>query len=223
MNIVLKNEHLTLEADTIGAQLRRILTKKGRDILWRGDEAYWRDSAPILFPFIGRLYEERHEVKGTSHPMTIHGFASLSRMDVAEQTQEYVLFRMSENVETLRSYPFPFQLEIGYRLCANVIEITYRVHNTGSEPLSFGIGGHPGFNVPLEEGLSFEDYELAFMDACRPMRIGFDESILLSGRDIPYPLEEDRRLGLRHELFDEDAIILAHTAKGVVLQNCLIA
>ena len=26
----------------------------------------------------------------------------------------------------------------------------------------FGLGGHPGFNVPLEAGLSFEDYCLEF-------------------------------------------------------------
>ena len=46
----------------------------------------------------------------------------------------------------------------------------------------FGIGGHPEFNIPMEEGLSFEDYELEFSRACEPQRILFHRSVLWRGR-----------------------------------------
>ena len=38
----------------------------------------------------------------------------------------------------------------------------YQVKNTDSRTICYSIGAHPGFNIPLEEGESFEDYQLEF-------------------------------------------------------------
>ncbi len=51
---------------------------------------------------------------------------------------------------------------ISYELGGDGITVHYQVANTGEEEMFFSIGGHPAFNVPLEEGLSFEDFYLAF-------------------------------------------------------------
>ena len=48
----------------------------------------------------------------------------------------------------------------------------------------FGIGGHPGFNIPMEEGLSFEDYELEFSRACEPQRILFFTGVFCGGEGV---------------------------------------
>ena len=51
---------------------------------------------------------------------------------------------------------------ISYELGGDGITVHYQVANTGEEEMFFSIGGHPAFNVPLEEGLAFEDFYLAF-------------------------------------------------------------
>ena len=82
----------------------------------------------------------------------------------------------------------------------------------------FGIGGHPGFNIPMEEGLSFEDYELEFSRACEPQRILFSQECFVEGKES-YELLEGRRIPLRHNLFDEDAIVLEKTSGEVLLHS----
>ena len=81
------------------------------------------------------------------------------------------------------------------------------------------MGGHPGFRLPMEEGVKFEDYYLEFGEECYPDRIGHTEACFLSGENKRYPLEENRRLRLRHELFDEDAIVLQSMADRVTLKT----
>ena len=81
----------------------------------------------------------------------------------------------------------------------------------------FGIGGHPGFLVPLEEELSFEDYHLQFPGAEALCRIGFTEQCYRSGVETPFRLDGGR-LDLRHNLFDQDAIVLKNTGGEVILR-----
>ena len=83
----------------------------------------------------------------------------------------------------------------------------------------FGLGGHPGFALPFSEDTVFEDYYFEFSEACRPYRVGFTEDFFVNGRDELFPLENRRKLPLRHELFDHDAVILKHTAKAVTLKS----
>ena len=85
--------------------------------------------------------------------------------------------------------------------------------------MPFGIGGHPGFRVPLTHGESFEDYFLEFSQSCVPDRVGFTPQVYLSGQDMPYPLKEGRILPLAHDLFDQDAIILKNMAREVTLRS----
>ena len=104
-----------------------------------------------------------------------------------------------------------------YALHGRELEIGYTVRNPNAEELPFGIGGHPGFRVPLCAGTAFEDYYLRFSEPCEPDRVGFTPSVFLSGHDERYPLENAQLLRLRHELFDDDAIILKNMARSVTL------
>ncbi len=40
--------------------------------------------------------------------------------------------------------------------------MSYEVTNEGTEDMPFFMGGHPGFRCPLDEGESYDDYELRF-------------------------------------------------------------
>ena len=53
--LTLRNENLTLCVDPFGAQMMELCSRQGTQFLWNGDEKYWRDRAPVLFPYVARL------------------------------------------------------------------------------------------------------------------------------------------------------------------------
>ena len=215
--LTIQNEYLRLTVDPHGAQMMELATAKGTQLLWNGDEKYWTDRAPVLFPFVGRLTGGQYRLHGKVYPMSIHGFAAASEFSVLEQSADAVTLALRDNEETLRQYPLHFEFRVRYALHGRELEIGYTVRNPNAEELPFGIGGHPGFRVPLCAGTAFEDYYLRFSEPCEPDRVGFTPSVFLSGHDERYPLENAQLLRLRHELFDDDAIILKNMARSVTL------
>ena len=206
MLLSIRNAFLSLTVDTLGAQMMS-LRSGGTEYLWQGGREYWADRAPTLFPFIGRLTENRCMFHGKSYSMGIHGFAAQSEFLPLEQSPESLVLCLTASAATRAQYPFDFSLKISYCLKENVLEITYSVYNASDCVMPFAIGGHPGFRVPFSDSDCFEDYVLDFSQECRPDRVGFTPAVYLSGRDEPFPLEGGRRLHLRHDLFDDDAII----------------
>lgn len=217
--ITLENSRLRLTVDSLGAQMMSLRTPDGREYLWQGDPRYWCDRAPILFPFVGRLTGNSYRYGGRIYSMGIHGFAAHQDFSCLCPQSNRLILELTDNQKTWEQYPFPFSLTIIYELIDNRVQVTYQVENTGTGILPFGIGGHPGFRVPLEEGEQFNDYILEFTGGCQPDRVGFTPQVFLSGQDQPYPLEEGKYLPLRHDLFDEDAVILKNMAREVTLRS----
>ncbi len=217
MLVMIQNEHICVTVDTLGAQMLSIRSAEGIEYLWQGDRKYWSDRAPVLFPFIGRLTENSYLYRGRRYTMEIHGFASKMDFEPVEQGYDYLVLELKSTMVTIARYPFDFTLRVIYALNRNKIEVVYQVENRGDRYMPFGIGGHPGFRVPLLPDEKFEDYELEFTHACRPDRVGFTPEVYLSGQDEPYPFE--KRLDLRHDLFDEDAIILKNMDKEITLRS----
>ena len=218
MLYTLKNQHLSLTVDTLGAQMRSILGADGTEYLWQGDPVYWEDQAPNLFPFIGRLTDNSYTYLGQPYPMGIHGFAAGEEFSAAACSDTQLVLELRNTEKTEKSYPFRFLFRIVYQLQENKIAITFHVENLDEKCMPFGIGGHPGFNVPLEKEKSFDDYVLEFSTPCLPTRIGFTPTVYMSGHDTPMPLRNGRYLDLSHSLFDEDAIILKDMAREVTLR-----
>ena len=216
MLLSIKNKQLQLTVDTLGAQIMSIQSTDGCEYLWQGDKTYWSDRSPLLFPFIGRLYGEKYTCMGKEYPLPIHGFAA--HMEFTPQVNGNALTMvLNSSGETLKCYPFPFVLTVTFTLEDSKLLVHHRVSNTGSNTMYFGLGGHPGFRVPLAAGEAFESYSLEFSAPCFPDRVLFTEQVLLSGQTAPYKLENDKCIPLCHGLFDEDAIILQNTAPQVTL------
>lgn len=218
MKCSISNEYLTLTVDSLGAQMLSICSTDGCEYLWQGDSRYWKDRAPNLFPVIGRLTDNCCKINGKVYPMGIHGFAAASEFACTKKTNDKLVLSLTANEKTKTQYPFDFVFSIAYVLKEKTVAITYKVENRSDSTMPFGIGGHPGFQVPLIEGENFGDYYLEFDRECHPDRIGFTPKVYLSGVDESYPLE-DRRLSLQHSLFDEDAIILKNMARTVSLRS----
>lgn len=219
MEFTLKNEKLSLTVSSLGAEMQNLQTNDGTEYLWQGDPQYWSDRAINLFPFIGRLTNNTYKYLGKVYPMSIHGFAAAKEFAAAEKSQNRLTLELRSDEETKVSYPFDFVLRISYELKDAQVDITFQVENQGVETMPFGIGGHPGFNVPLVEGESFENYQIEFSVPCQPDRVGFSPAVYMNGHDEAYTLREDRFIDLRHDLFDEDAIILKNMAREVILRS----
>ena len=61
----MENAFAHVEVDELGAQLHSLRRRKdGYEYLWQGDPAIWPGQAPILFPIVGSLAEERYWLGG---------------------------------------------------------------------------------------------------------------------------------------------------------------
>lgn len=192
----------------MGAQLWSICSHDGTEYLWQGDPAYWGDRALTLFPYVARLWQGRYEMDGETHSLPIHGFAPTSEFALAEKTNTRMVLALASSEETYARYPRRFTFRVIYALEDDALKVTYEVENRDERTMHFGLGGHPGFNVPLETGLRFEDYRLRFGAACAPVSVGFSEDCFVNGEDALFPLEDGCVLPLAHSLFDNDAIVL---------------
>lgn len=219
MQYSIQNQFLRVEVAPQGAELRSILGADGTQYLWQGDSAYWSDRAPNLFPYVARLTDGSYYLDGRLYHMDIHGFALRSDFSLIKQTDTSLAMELTSTDETTLIYPRAFAFRVLYELRGGSLSVTYEVDNRDERIMYFGLGAHPGFNVPLRDGERFEDYRLRFDPPCLPRRIGFTADCFLDGTDQPFPLAEDRFLPLRHGLFDEDAIVLKNAGRHVVLET----
>lgn len=221
MLLRIQNDKLCLTVSTLGAQMMSLRSCEGIEYLWQGDPAYWPDRAPVLFPFIARLTNNRYRYRGKLYPMEIHGFANKMEFSPVEHGPEHLVLELKSTIVTVVRYPFDFTLRIRFSLERNRLCISFEVENQSDRYMPFGIGGHPGFRVPLLPDEQFTDYELEFTTPCQPDRVGFTEKLFLSGQDTPYPLLDGRRIDLHHGLFDEDAIVLKNMGREITLRSKL--
>lgn len=218
MLITVQNEKLQLTVDTLGAQMMSLIAD-GIEYLWQGDPKYWADRAPTLFPFIGRLTDNTCKVHGKVYPMGLHGFARNMEFSLVEQTENSVTLSLGSNAQTKAQFPFDFRFQVVYRLEGDRLDIRSIVENLSGETMPFALGGHPGFNVPLTKGEKFEDYVLEFTQECLPDKICFTPTVYLNGQEVVYPLEGGKRIPLRHDLFDDDAVVLKNADREVTLRS----
>ncbi len=217
MNLTIQNEFLTVTVSRKGAQLQSILGADGTEYLWQGDPAYWPDRALNIFPYVARLTDGCYFLDGQLHHMAIHGIAPYMIFTPVCQESNRLTLELVSSEETLQAYPRAFSFRIVYTLENSTLSVTYAVENRDEKTMYFGLGGHPGFSVPFCGG-DFTDYRLRFHEDCVPVRVGFTEKCFLNGQDTPYPLEKGC-LNLRHDLFDDDAIVLKNMAHAVTLER----
>ena len=219
MLYTIQNEYLTIQVNDKGAELWSVKDKEGTEYLWQGDEKYWRDKAPNLFPYIARLTEGKYQLQGKFYEMSAHGFAKKMTFQAEQISENHVVFTLKNNEETYASYPYKFTFSVIYKLEEKRLSITCYVKNEDEKEMYFGIGGHPGFNVPLEDGFTFEDYYLEFDESKQAKRVEFSPDCYVTGGLHEYQMEEGVRIPLEHNLFDDDAIVLAEVGKSVLLTS----
>lgn len=217
MIYTIKNNYLSVDVNSKGAELWSI-KKDGTEYLWQGNAEFWANRATTLFPYVARLNQEKCIVDGKEYSMQIHGFAKLYDFSVKTQKEDLIELEITSNEETLKAYPFEFAFRITFSLEKNSLVTKYEVENNGTKTMYFGVGGHTGFNVPLEDGLDFTDYELEFVKKHEPIIVGVsDDTKLITGKDTKANFGQV--LKLRHDLFDHDAILMKNMSDEVILKS----
>ena len=156
----ISNEQLTIQVSPHGAELCSIFAN-GKEYLWQADPAFWKRHSPVLFPIVGSIWENEYRNEGIPYTLTQHGFARDMEFTLVSEKENEVHYRLISNEETLQKYPFPFCLEIGYRIQGKQIEVIWKVKNTGDKEMYFQIGAHPAFYWPEVDENSLERGKMA--------------------------------------------------------------
>ena len=196
-----------------GAELCSLRNTAGQELLWQALPA-WPRHAPVLFPIVGRLTDDRLRHRERDYRMTQHGFARDHRFAWAETTGASCRLVLEDDEATRAIYPFAFRFAVEYVAAGDTVSVIFTVTNTGDEVLPASMGAHPAFNWPLSQGIAKEKHYLQF-DAEEPGPIRGVQGGLLLDKTRPTPIH-GRMLPLREDLFAADAIILDPVASRSV-------
>jgi galactose mutarotase-like enzyme len=200
--ISITNQQLSVQIKPRGAELCSLRNAEGTEYLWQADPSVWGRHAPVLFPIVGKLRNNRYALNEKQYMLSQHGFARDMDFELMEQTDSSAGFQLLPTADTRSVYPFEFDLKIIYRLNNSTLEIEYTVGNNGSCAMPFSIGAHPGFLLPGPIENCFLDFETTETLNARLLSPGG----LLSETTVPV-LNESNRLPLSGHLFDRDALI----------------
>ncbi len=179
------------------------------DLLWPGDRTIWPDSSPILFPVVGWT-REGARVNGLRYPLGLHGFARRMAFTVERQMRDSVRFVARDDHATRSVYPFVFALAVEYRLLPDALEIALEVKNTGSQPMPYACGLHPGFRWPFGAA-SKAGARVRFAEAEKPEVPVIAPGGLFSAEMRPVPLQ-GKELPLDDDLFAREALCFLNAA-----------
>lgn len=198
---ILSNSLITTQIKHLGAELYSLKTAQNKEYIWEGNPSVWGKHSPVLFPIVGTLKNNTFNHRGTDYSLSRHGFARDMEFILVEKTENTATFSIQSNAETLKKYPFEFELQIKYTLIETTLELAYTVINKDSNPIPFSIGAHPAFALPS----NFDDYSLAF-EVVEPFEYTLLENDLVATQTETISTKTNS-FSLTYKLFERDALI----------------
>ena len=97
----IKNEQLTVEISSLGAELQSIKDAQGNEYLWDGDEQYWNRHSPILFPIVCGLWKDTYRIDGKEYQLGRHGFARDTEFQLISKGEDRITYALTDSEATL--------------------------------------------------------------------------------------------------------------------------
>ena len=193
---------LKIEVSNKGAEL--VSVKFNRKERLHDGKTFWYRQAPILFPTVGRLRDNKTIIEEKEYEIPQHGFAKDMDFNLIEKTKNKEVYELKSNDETLKKYPFKFILNVEYEFTEDILKTKIKVINKNEKEMIFGLGGHPGFklDMPQEEyyfELETEEPEVEFMEV---------EGDYISNNPAKNILKENKIIEITKESFLNDAIMM---------------
>jgi hypothetical protein len=124
--IELKNEQLTIRVAEKGAELQSVKDADGREYMWQAGPE-WSRHSPILFPIVCSVNDNTYRVDGKEYHLSRHGFARDAEFTVVSQGPQKVTLTLHDSEDTLKVYPYHFNLAISYKLEGPKIQVIWHV------------------------------------------------------------------------------------------------
>lgn len=201
MTTTIKNSNLTAEINHFGAELISLKSNTNKEYIWEGNPDFWGKHSPILFPIVGTLKNNSFQYDGKEYKLSRHGFARDMEFDLVEKKENSATFSIKSSIETLKKYPFEFELQLIYTIEDFNLTVEYKVINNGNSAMPFSIGAHPAFALPG----NFENYSIAFNKE-EALEFYLLENDLISNQTKKLDVQ-NKQIPLNYQLFENDALI----------------
>ena len=125
MEYSLKYDNLEVVVNSHGAELEHIYCN-GIDYMRKRDE-FWNRKSPVLFPIVGKLRDLKTFIDGNEYHMNQHGFARDMEFELVEEKENKLVFLCKSNLDTLKMYPYQFELYIEYVINNKNLDVIYKI------------------------------------------------------------------------------------------------
>nr|WP_294780176.1 aldose 1-epimerase family protein [uncultured Flavobacterium sp.] len=201
MTTTISNSKLSASIKHAGAELFSIKDNQNNEYIWEGNPDFWGKHSPVLFPIVGTLKNNTYTINEKEYQLPRHGFARDMEFELIEKTDNKAVFSLKSSEETLKKYPFNFELQLIYTLNESALSLEYNIINKGEEKMPFSIGAHPAIALPE----NFEDYALQFEKEGQLKYYLLENDLISSKTKILETTNNEVRLN--YELFKNDALI----------------
>lgn len=205
MTTSISNNFLSAKINSKGAELFSLKTNN-QEYIWEGNPDFWGKHAPVLFPIVGTLKNNSYQINEKNYKLSRHGFARDMTFELIEKTENSATFSIQSSEETLKVYPFEFELQIQYLLEEKKLNTSYKVINKSQFQMPFSIGAHPAFAL----NGNFEDFEIQF-EKNEPLVYSLLENDLISNQTKTLE-KQNGVVPLNYKLFENDALIFKNLA-----------
>lgn len=215
MNVTIKNEFLTVQISSHGAEIQSVKDCGGKEWIWSGDENIWSGKAPVLFPVCGGLKDDKYTLSGKEYFMVKHGFARTSEFEVLSEKETCAEFLLKSDEDTKKSYPYEFEFKACFSVEENMLKVVYEINNLSDDKMYFAVGAHEAYACP--EGV--ENYGIIFEDDEYLEHYDAGEGPIA---DTPVKIElESNMLNLSDDMFERDALVFKglKSRKAVLLNK----
>jgi galactose mutarotase-like enzyme len=201
LNTTISNSTLKASIKHAGAELSSLRNSQNKEFIWEGNPDFWGKHSPVLFPIVGTLKNNTYAVNEKEYQLPRHGFGRDMEFQLIDKTENSVTFSLQSNAETLKKYPFEFELQLSYTLHESTLAIQYKVINKSESKMPFSIGAHPAIALPE----NFECYALKF-EREEVLKYYLLENDLISNKTEVLETK-DGLVPLNYKLFENDALI----------------
>lgn len=203
----IENDLVKVSVKSKGAELSSYFNKKNQtEYIWQADPQFWGKHAPMLFPVIGKVFNDTITVGGKLYPMVKHGFARDMEFEFMKQNADSLEFALLSTNQTKLSFPYDFELLVKYELKGSVLSTKFSVRNKSDSIMFFSIGGHPAFNCPIEKGDALENCFIEFSSEEKDDKVLINSEGYRNG-EIVKDYINGKTIHLHKDIFKDDALI----------------
>lgn len=122
------------------------------DFFWEKEWSSFPGGWPFLFPVCARISRDGTKgiylYDGKQYELDIHGFGWHMSWEVEDEADDSLTLRLQANEETLKRYPFHFEIVLRYQVEHGQVSCHQMYTNRGHNRMPYYAGFHPYLSMP---------------------------------------------------------------------------